>query len=115
MTFDQLLASPWTVEPFDGKWYGTTVRLPNGATITVWISNEFKEASSREIAKGWDHALDGFDHVEQKEDLQVAQLIAAAPALLEYVKKSIDDDFDHLCESDCHICKARTALQSITG
>lgn len=120
MTFDQLLAKEWDIIPLNGKYdgttyYGTVVKLPNGATITVWIADEFKTASSREIENGWDHAIEGFDHVEQAEDLQIALLIAKAPALYKFSQMMLEGWKTHsLCnQPDCLVCSARDAVQAI--
>lgn len=116
MTFEQLLDNEWQVAPLDGKYYGTVVQLPNGATITVWIGDEFKApASSREVANDWDHSIDGFDHVEQIEDLQVALLIAKAPALYRFAQGMLPALRAHpLCNDPaCVTCRARDAVQAI--
>lgn len=114
MTFDQLVDKPWSVLPLEGKYYGTEVCLPNGRRINIWIGDDYKRASSREIARGWERE-DGFDHVEQKEDLQVAQAISALPVLLRFAKAMLPGFESHKqCTNwECLICQVRPALKFI--
>lgn len=115
---------PWVLEPLHGKYYGSVVRIGQGA-VRVWLPMSMTyEASEREIANGWepDH---GFDHVETQESYATACLIAQAPGLfaqlsdlVEIVEAAIaagDWKVDGCCDPDLTLQKARVVLAKAGG
>lgn len=111
------LKTPWIVGPLKGKYYGTTILDAEGGDIvTVWLHDG--GPSVREIEK-YGPCVDELDrndyfcdsHHETVADLNAAQIIAAAPDMLEALKGVIavadrkTDEFD----------RARAAIAKATG
>ncbi len=77
----------WRVIPLNGKYYGTEVGIGDRGIVNVWLPlGSNYTASVREVARGWDLS-DGFDHTETQESYETACLIAAAPELLQELKR----------------------------
>lgn len=74
------------IEPLKGKYYGTRISNPEGSLIEVWGWARKHEPSSRELGE-WDDADESFEiydsHYEDVGDLATAELVVAAPDLLD--------------------------------
>lgn len=111
---------PWIILPLkEEKFYSTKVLIGEDE-IEVYCTGSFIQErwlrpSEREIARGWVEDY-GMDHVETEEGLANARLIAAAPDLLEALRKIVQaiDGYGCISEKSDYDLEARAAIAKAT-